>query len=191
MQLIRSHAPNSTIIVQGAGYSDIWNLIRLPILADDNLIYNFHYYEPHIFTHQGATWGSDFWMDVVNLPFPATDQGIASALDHTDSQIARWLILQYKQDHWNAERISVDIAFVAQWAKDRKIPIICDEFGVYKNFAGPEDRERWLTAIRTAFEQNHIGWTLWDYQGGFGVVYKENGRLRDDPVVLRALKLKQ
>ena len=55
----------------------------------------------------------------------------------------------------------------------------------------PEDRERWLTAARTAFEKNHIGWTMWDYQGGFGVVYKENGGLRDDDMVLRSLGLKK
>jgi endoglucanase len=62
---------------------------------------------------------------------------------------------------------------------------------VYRNFATPEDRERWLTAARTAFEQNHMGWTMWDYQGGFGVVYKENGAVRDDQMVLRALGLKK
>jgi hypothetical protein len=68
---------------------------------------------------------------------------------------------------------------------------MCDEFGVYRNFSVPEDRGRWLTAARTAFEKNHIGWTMWDYQGGFGVVYKENGGLRDDDMVLRSLGLKK
>jgi endoglucanase len=190
IQVIRHHAPNSTILVQGAGYSDIWDLIRLPILPDSNLIYDFHYYEPHIFTHQGATWGSDYWMDIANLPFPVTETGIASAFEHTDSQIARWLILQYKQDRWDADRINNDIGFAAEWAKRRNVPLICDEFGAYRNFTGAEDRERWLTAARTAFEKNHVGWTMWDYQGGFGVVYKENGNVRDDQMVLRALGLK-
>jgi endoglucanase len=191
IQVIRPHAPNSTILVPGAGYSDIWDLIRLPMLADDNLIYDFHYYEPHIFTHQGATWGSDYWMDVRGLPFPGTDKGIAEVLDRTDSKIAQWLLLQYKSDHWDSTRIAADIGFAADWANTRRVPLICDEFGVYRNFATPEDRERWLTAARTAFEQNHMGWTMWDYQGGFGVVYKENGAVRDDQMVLRALGLKK
>jgi hypothetical protein len=68
---------------------------------------------------------------------------------------------------------------------------MCDEFGVYRNFSSPEDREAWLTAARSAFEKNLIGWTAWDYQGGFGVVYKENGALRDDQVALRGLGLRK
>ena len=188
---VRHHAPNSTIIVQGAAYSDIWDLIELPTLADSNLIYNFHYYEPHIFTHQGATWGLNYWLDIRGLPFPATDEGVSHVIEHTDSPEARWRLLQYKQDHWDADRIAGGIGFAAQWAHDRDVPLMCDEFGVYRNFADPDSRERWLTAVRTAFDKNHIGWTMRDYQGGFGVVYKENGELREDETALRALGLKK
>jgi aryl-phospho-beta-D-glucosidase BglC (GH1 family) len=189
--VIRRHAPNSTIIVEGAGYSDIWDLVQLPALPDSNLIYNFHYYEPHLFTHQGATWGLDYWLEVKNVPFPPTDKGISDAMEHTDSQEAHWRILQYKSDHWDADRIASDIGFAAQWAHERNVPLMCDEFGVYRNFSPPESRERWLTAARTAFEKNHIGWTMWDYQGGFGAVYKDKGAVRDDDVVLRGLGLKK
>jgi aryl-phospho-beta-D-glucosidase BglC (GH1 family) len=191
IDVIRRHAPNSTILVQGAGYSDIWDLVRLPAFADNNLIYNFHYYEPHIFTHQGATWGNDYWLDVKNLPFPPTDKAVSDAIGHAESEEAKWRILQYKSDHWDAERIASDIEFAANWARERNVPLMCDEFGVYRNFSPPESREHWLTAARTAFEKNHIGWTMWDYQGGFGVVYKENGAVRDDELVLRSLGLKK
>jgi aryl-phospho-beta-D-glucosidase BglC (GH1 family) len=191
LDTIRRHAPRSTIIVAGAGYSDIWDLILLPALPDSNLIYNFHYYEPHIFTHQGATWGSDYWLDIRSLGFPATDENVVDVMSHTASQEARWRILQYKEDHWNADRVAGDIEYAAKWARERNLPLICDEFGAYRNFSRPDDRERWLTAARTAFEKNHIGWTMWDYQGGFGVVFKENGGVRDDEVVLRALGLKR
>lgn len=191
IDIIRKNAPTSTIIVQGSGYSDIPDLVRLPTLGDSNLIYNFHYYEPHIFTHQGATWGLDYWLDVRNLPFPATEKDVLQVIEHADSHEARWRLLQYKEDHWDADRIAGDIAFAAQWARDRNVPLMCDEFGVYRNFSDPDSRERWLNATRTAFERNHIGWTMWDYQGGFGVVFKENGSLRDDEVALRALGLKK
>jgi len=189
--VIRHHAPYSTILVQGAGYSDIWDLVRLPDLADNNLIYDFHYYEPHIFTHQGAAWGLDYWLDVKNLPFPPTERSISDAIEHADTEEAKWRILQYKSDHWDADRIAGDVEFAANWAHERNVPLMCDEFGVYRNFSPPESREHWLTAARTAFEKNHIGWTMWDYQGGFGVVYKENGVVRDDDLVLRSLGLKK
>ncbi len=191
VQVIRRHAPTTTIIVSGAGFSDIWNLVLLSDIPDKNLIYDFHYYEPHIFTHQGASWGLEWWKDLQSIPFPATPSNVADAIDKEEDEAVRWKLLQYGSDHWDGKRIDKDIEFAAKWAKDRDVPLICDEFGVYRNFSRPEDRERWIAATRAAFEKSHIGWTMWDYQGGFGVVYKENGGLRDDDVALRALGLKK
>lgn len=191
IEVIRHHAPSSTILVQGAEYSNIPDLVQLPVLTDPNLIYNFHYYEPHIFTHQGAAWGLAWWADLHNLPFPPTERGIADAMEREEDLRVRWGLHEYLMDHWDANRIASDVEFAANWARERNVPLICDEFGAYRNFTTPEDRERWITAARTAFENNHVGWTAWDYQGGFGVVYKENGVLRDDDVALRGLGLKK
>ena len=80
-------------------------------------------------------------------------------------------------------------ALRAEWAKARHVPLTCNEFGVYRNYSNPDDRMRWLTAVRTALEQNGIGWTMWDYQGGFGVVTKKDGTTTQDDTVLRALGL--
>jgi aryl-phospho-beta-D-glucosidase BglC (GH1 family) len=191
VQTIRRHAPDSTILVTGAGFSDIWDLILLPNIADSNLIYNFHYYEPHIFTHQGANWAVEWWKDVHGLPFPATPLKLEEAIGREKDQAIRWKLLQYGEEHWNAARIATDINFAAKWAHERHVPLMCDEFGVYRNFTAAEDRQRWLSATRTALEANRIGWTMWDYQGSFGAVYKEGGTLRDDDTVLRALGLKR
>jgi hypothetical protein len=40
-----------------------------------------------------------------------------------------------------------------------------------------------------AFEKNHIGWAMWDYQTNFGVVTKSNGVTTPDVDVLNALGL--
>jgi hypothetical protein len=191
IRIIRLHAPKSTLIVQGAGYSDIIDLVRLPRLSDPNLIYNFHFYEPHIFTHQGATWGLEWWRDLRNLPFPPTEKDMTDAIDRQEDPAVQWRLHQYLADYRDPNRIQRDIAFVAKWASERHVPLMCDEFGAYRNFSSPEDRGRWLRETRSAFETNHIAWTAWDYQGGFGVVYKENGALRDDEVALRGLGLKK
>jgi len=53
---IREGAPQHTIIAAGARWSDDDELVFLEPLRDPNVIYNFHFYDPHIFTHQGATW---------------------------------------------------------------------------------------------------------------------------------------
>ena len=58
---IRDAAPRNTIIATGPNTSDIPDLLSLHPLADGNVIYNFHFYEPHEFTHQGAIWGLSWW----------------------------------------------------------------------------------------------------------------------------------
>jgi hypothetical protein len=48
---------------------------------------------------------------------------------------------------------------------------------------------QWLHDMRVAFEKDHIGWAMWDYQTNFGVVTKTNGVTMPDVDVLNALGL--
>jgi hypothetical protein len=68
--------------------------------------------------------------------------------------------------------------------------VVCNEFGVYREYADPVDRAVWLRDVRTALEQNGIGWTVWDYSGAFGVVSKKDGTAVADDAVVLALGLK-
>ena len=43
--------------------------------------------------------------------------------------------------------------------------------------------------MRTALEKYGIGWTMWDYAGGFGVVNKQNGHATPGAEVVKALGL--
>jgi aryl-phospho-beta-D-glucosidase BglC (GH1 family) len=66
---IREGALQHTLIAAGARWSDDDELVFLEPLRDSNVIYNFHFYEPNIFTHQGATWGAYFWQWVKELRY--------------------------------------------------------------------------------------------------------------------------
>jgi len=189
ISVIRHAAPAHTMIVTGGEYSNPDDLARMPQVADDNYIVNFHYYSPHIFTHQGASWGEAYWVNLRQVPFPGTPQLVADAVAKQTDAFARWKLTEYGLEHWDMDHVSGEIRFAAEWAKARHVPLTCNEFGVYRNYANPDDRMRWLTAVRTALEQNGIGWTMWDYQGGFGVVTKKDGTTTQDDAVLRALGL--
>ena len=71
---IRRAAPEHTIIVTCGEYSNPDDLVRMPQVADNNYIVNFHYYTPHIFTHQGASWGEAYWVSLRQVPFPGTPE---------------------------------------------------------------------------------------------------------------------
>ena len=70
---IREVAPKNTIIATGPNWSDIVDLLTQHPLPDGNVIYNFHFYEPHQFTHQGASWGEPWWIYTHGIPYPADE----------------------------------------------------------------------------------------------------------------------
>jgi endoglucanase len=185
---IRAGAPQHTIIAAGARWSDDDELVFLEPLRDPNVIYNFHFYDPHIFTHQGATWGSYFWHWVKGLHYPSSPESAAKVAANAPDAVDRLAIIRYGEDHWNAERIDAEITQVAEWARLHGVPVVCNEFGVFRE-ADAKDREAWIHDVRTALERHGMGWAMWDYSGSFGVVTKKDGRNVPDEVTLRALGL--
>jgi endoglucanase len=184
---VREGAPQHTIIAAGARWSDDDELVFLEPLRDSNVIYTFHFYSPHIFTHQGATWGAYFWHWVKGLHYPSSPDTAAKVAASVPDAVDRLAVIRYGQDHWDATRIDAEIAQVAQWAQQNGVPVVCNEFGVYRAYADPRDREAWIHDVRSALEQHGMGWTMWDYSGNFGVVVKKDGRSIPDDVTLRAL----
>jgi hypothetical protein len=102
----------------------------------------------------------------------------------------RLQVIRYGHDHWGAARIESEMKQAAEWASRRDVPLVCNEFGVYRAFVDPDDRAAWIHDVRTALERNGIGWSMWDYSGSFGVVTKKDGKAMPDDGVLRALGLK-
>jgi hypothetical protein len=99
-------------------------------------------------------------------------------------------LLRYGEDNWNASRIDRELGAAAAWAAKHHVYITCNEFGAFRKVVKAEDRIVWLRDMRLALEKNGIGWTMWDYAGGFAVVDKVNGQAQRDPGVLNALGLK-
>jgi aryl-phospho-beta-D-glucosidase BglC (GH1 family) len=186
---IREGAPQHTMIATGARWSSDDELVFLEPLRDTNVIYTFHFYEPTIFTHQGATWGVYFWHWVKGLHYPSSPESAAKVAAGMPDAVDRLAVIRYGQDHWDASRIDAEIAQVAEWGRHRGVPVVCNEFGVYRDYSEAQDREAWIHDVRTALERHDMGWTMWDYSGNFGVVVKKDGRSVPDEVTLRALGL--
>ena len=187
---IREGAPRHTIIAAGARWSDDDELLFQEPLRDPNVIYNFHFYEPHIFTHQGATWGEYYWHWLKGLHYPSTPESAERVAALVPNEVDRLRVIRYGQEHWDAARMESEMKQAAAWANRRGVPLVCNEFGVYRDFTDPQDRAAWIHDARVALEHNNIGWTMWDYSGSFGVVTKKEGKAVADESVLRALGLK-
>jgi len=186
---IRQGAPAHTIIATGANWDNDDDMVFLEPLRDPNVIYVFHFYEPHIFTHQGANWGAYYWRRLKGLHYPSSPENTTQVAAAVPEAVDRLYVIRYGQDHWGASRIEAEINQAADWAKQRNVPLICNEFGVYRAYSDPHDREAWLKDVRTELERHDIGWTMWDYSGSFGVVTKKDGKATPDETTIRALGL--
>jgi len=189
---IREAAPKNTIIVAGPNFSSIEDLLTLEPLSDPNVIYNFHFYDPHTFTHQGAGWGLSWWSYTHGIAYPVTEEARPEQLAQVPDPAARYELEHYWLDRWDGRRIRLMIDAAAAWGKGNNVPLLCNEFGAYRKVTDPVSRMNWLRDVRTALEADGIGWTMWDYRGDFGVVSKRDGEpAQVDPAVVDALGLKK
>ena len=186
---MRAGAPEHTLIATGHKWSSLPELLALEPVADRNIVYNFHCYDPHIFTHQGATWSLDYLPHLQHLPYPASPDALEHALQQVDDPVAKQAALEYGAEQWDAAKIDAWISRAANWAKEHNVRITCNEFGVYRLKSQPEHRNAWIHDLRSSLEKYNIGWTMWDYAGGFSVVTQEHGRRQPDPQTVAALGL--
>ena len=187
---VRSGAPRHTIVATGPRWSAVDQLLLMEPLADRNVVYSFHFYEPHTFTHQGATWGADFWPYLKNLPYPSSPERVAPLLGTAGRDSAREALKDYGAQRWDAARVEREIALAAAWARRHGVALTCNEFGVYRAFAPADARLRWIADVRAALERHGIGWAMWDYAGGFGVAVRKDGRVEPDAGTAAALGLR-
>ncbi len=189
---VREAAPHNTIIATGPNYSDIVDLLAMHPLADGNVIYNFHFYDPHEFTHQGAGWGEAWWSYTHNIPYPATESTMAELVKEVPDAASKYKLEGYWLDRWDGHRMRLLIDEAAAWGHANGVPLICNEFGAYRDHADEQSRMNWIRDVRTALEADGVGWAMWDYRGGFGVVRKEDGQpAKVDEKVVEALGLKR
>jgi len=190
---IREVAPRNTIIATGPNYSDIADLLTQHPLLDGNVIYNFHFYDPHEFTHQGAGWGAPYWIYEHGIPYPASEDTMKELLKEIPDPADRFRLENYWLDHWDAHRIKLLMNEAAAWGKTNNVPLICNEFGAYRRVTDPASRNAWIHDVRTALEADGIGWAMWDFHSGFDVAPrdKDTGKSVPDPLTVEALGLKK
>lgn len=186
---IRQAAPRHTIIATAGHYSGLTDLLSLEPVADANVIYTFHDYEPFPFTHQGATWTMAAVRPLRGVPYPSSPENIAAAVAQEPSLADQHWIDTYGLNRWDAARIQAELSFAGKWAALHHVPVYCGEFGVHQPYADAAMRAAWLHDTRMALEEQGIGWAVWDYQGSFAVVKKRDGKAAPIPGIAEALGL--
>ncbi len=165
---IRTVDTTHTLIVGGSGYNGYNNLAPLPVYPDDKLIYTFHFYDPFIFTHQGAGWVQPSMEPLAGVPFPHDPARMPPV---PPSLAGSWIAsgMQNYGVDGTIQKVQQLIDIADQFRQSRQVPVFCGELGVYIPNSPAADRVAWYQVVRTYLESKNIAWTTWDYHGGFGL----------------------
>ena len=180
-KMIRSVDTTHYIIAGGADWNSFAAMKTLPDFKDDKVIYTFHFYDPHTFTHQGAGWSH--LERVVGIPFPYDEKRMPPLPENpTEDEKARFAAYP---EQGTVEAVSRFFDQYAEFSIERNAPVFCGEFGCFAPFAKPEERVNWYTIVTNLLEERGIARTSWDYYGSFGIFkfvpvkLRERGRMPD------------
>ena len=165
---IRAIAPDTCVLVGGYWNNSVDALQDLALPRDGNVIYNFHCYDPLIFTHQGAPWvrGMD----------PAFRFSLTQPVKKLREETERFFGKPAPEfDGLDPEKpLGADyfekrLGKAVRVAGERGVRLYCGEYGVIDR-ADPMDAARWYGAISQAFDHFGIGRAAWSYrQMDFGL----------------------
>jgi len=179
VEAIRRIDRKHSIIVGGTDYNSIKKLAEIPKYSDANLIYTFHFYDPHIFTHQGAGWGEPSLASLKGLPFPYVREKTPKVPANLRGTWVEDSIARYSYES-APSTLYARLNRVVTFSKERDVPVFCGEFGVYIPNSPKEDRVTWYKFVSDALDKRNISRASWDYYGGFGIYNSNRGSFNHD-----------
>jgi hypothetical protein len=213
----RGAAPDLALIVSGACGAMIAGLETLDpsSVGDENVIYTFHFYEPYVFSHQGAPWmtSEPMYRYLNAVPWPSTAGRKAATLAAVSARMAAdrstppdvkrqiaATIDRVLDEYFDAcpDRSFIEGYFkrVAAWADRYRIErarILLGEFGALRTDArylasSSVDRANYIRDVRTTAEAFGMPWAFWNFFDGMGITLDDQSR-QFDPAIVAALGL--
>ena len=158
---IRAICPEVYILVGGYWNNSVEAVKDLAMPYDDKIVYNFHCYEPLIFTHQGAYWIKKMPADL-RVSYPDTVENYKKK--HAIIAESTLSIYDFvKTTQANVEIFEEIFAEAVKIAEERNVALYCGEYGVI-NLAYTDSTLRWYKDINSVFVKHGIGRCAWSFK---------------------------
>jgi hypothetical protein len=212
----RASAATLPLVVTGGCGSMVSGLTALdpvPLSRFEPILFTFHFYEPYLFSHQGAPWMREpVYRSLNNVPWPASagslEQTLASvrvrmAQDtetpedakqaaYAETERVLKVYFDARPDRWFVDKY---LREVRDWGDAHGLAperIVMGEFGALRTdaryVAAPNpDRARYVADVRQSAEALDFGWAFWDLFDGMGMMDDTTRAL--DPDIIAALGL--
>lgn len=180
---IRKIAPSVKIIIGGVCNNSVQFVKTLEKPFDENIIYTFHFYEPLIFTHQGA-----YWIKTMDTSYRTR---FPCPLEEYIADTKKYLLPDHMYFYKNLKCKNADkemfeevFAEAIEYAEKNDTCLYCGEFGVIDR-AIPKESLQWFKGICEVFKEHNIGHAVWNYKGkDFGIADEHYSEIVDKLVEL-------
>ena len=175
---IRPIAPETWIVVGGVRYNNVRSVPLLGKPFDARVVYNFHCYEPMIFTHQKAYWVEGMPGDL-DVAYPDDLERYKALSEQLSFDLAGAIegtgLTELGPDFFEAL-----FAPAIEAAERNDAPLYCGEYGVIDR-APAEDAVRWMRDISEVFDRHGIGRALWTWKNkDFGLMDAHYDGVREE-----------
>ena len=157
---VRKRNPTRAVIIGGENWSGIKSLETVPLPDDPNIHPTFHYYDPFLYTHQGAAWTAPD-IPPVGRTFPTPG---------------------------DAAQLAKDVLSIERYIQRTGKTPFMGEVGAYDGHISQQDRVTYHRTINDAFAPTGIGICMWAYANTFPFYDRAEGRWA--PGMLEAIGLK-
>jgi len=174
------------IVVGGIRYNSVTALKDLPIFDDPRMVYNFHMYEPGLFTHQHAGWNKEVFDFNRDLAYPSDDISAYkefAALSHTNKEATAFDAYTKMDAQYLREFMQPAVDFINEHDK----LMYCGEYGAI-DYADIQSRINYTNDVADFLIEHGIGRAAWSYKGMNFTHIDENRKAVDGELIKAASK---
>lgn len=169
ISIIRKYSKEIRIIFGGYYNNSVESVKDLIRPDDENIVYTFHFYEPLLFTHQGAPWIASMDPNFrcnFDMTYRQYDELSQKLLSQSYSGFGRFDPDKVIGEEY-FETLLLDAIKVAE---ERNVALFCGEFGVIDR-ADKAEAEKWFKLFYKFLEKYSIASSIWSYRAmDFGLV---------------------
>lgn len=169
VKAIRETDCNRLILVGSNCQNSVAYLNQLDLIDDPAVFYNFHYYEPQVFTHQKAHFSEEMKDYNQTVTYPGDISGFGKYLKSHPEYLMKYQLVakERNNDRKLMEKLLKD---AVDFVKFTGCSLYCGEYGVIDS-APSSEAVKWIRDLLFILDENHIGHALWNYKAlDFGLL---------------------
>lgn len=176
---IRKTDSTRQILIGSNCQNSVAYLNQLDLIDDPAVFYNFHYYEPQVFTHQKAHFSEEMKDFNQTVTYPGDISNFRKYLKHHPEYFMKYSLVadETSNDRNLMERL---LRNAVDFVKYSGCSLYCGEYGVIDS-APSLEAIKWIKDLLAILDTNHIGHALWNYKAlDFGLLDLDGNIVSED-----------